>query len=111
MKKMPGMTMMPEKRKNQRRFPMMSSTGARLPAAPGRQRSGHEPLFAEPVEARRAGPLVADYPAQDRPGQRDRGEHRAEHADDEDEREAADRGRPEEVEDGRRDQGGHVRVQ
>src|SRR5450759_1295063 len=105
MKKRPGTTMMPEKRKNQRRFPMMSSTRARLPAATGQERPSRELLFAQPVQARHAGPFVADHPAQDRPGHRDRGEHGAEHADDQDQRKAADRGRPEDVQDRRGDEG------
>src|SRR5664280_643825 len=111
MKKRPGTTIRPEKRKNQRRFPMMSSTSARLTAATGDQRSGLELLLAESVEARRAGPVVADDPAQDRPRHGDRGEHRAEHTDDQDQREAPDRRRPEDVQDRGGDERGHVRVE
>src|SRR5664280_1194398 len=84
MKKRPGTTMRPEKRKNQRRFPIRSSTGAGLPTPAGEDRARLELLFAQPVQARDARPLVAHDPAQDRPRHRDRGEHRAEHADDQD---------------------------
>ena len=52
-----------------------------------------------------------DDPAQHQPDERDRGEHRHEHADDQHQREAADRRRPEVEQDRRGDDARHVRVE
>src|SRR3954467_7830780 len=91
---------------------MMSNTRARLAPAgrPGGTERG-ELIVAETVERRLPGPLLADDPAQDRPRDHDRAEHRDEDADDQDEREATDDRRPERVQDGRGYQARHVRVE
>ena len=65
---------------------------ARAPRA-GRRPDGTERdelVVAQAVQRRLARPLLADDPAQDRPGHDDRAEHRDEDADDQDEGEAAD---------------------
>ena len=71
---------------------MTSNTRARLAPDDGRVGAqGHELVVAQAVQGRLARPVLADDPAQDGPGHDDRAEHRDEHADDQDEREAADR--------------------
>src|SRR3954454_8641664 len=91
---------------------MMSNTRARLAPAgrPGGTERG-ELIVAEAVERGLPGPLLADDPAQDGSRDDDRAEHRDEDADDQDEREATDDRRPERVQDGRRDEARHVRVE
>src|SRR4051794_35477642 len=98
MKIRPGIVTTRERAKNQRRFPMMSNTGAGLSPHPAARRGppGRRELLladAEPVGLAR--PAPADDPAQDRPGHDDRAEHRDEDADDQDEGEPADRRRAE----------------
>src|SRR5262249_10574419 len=107
----PGIVISSENAKYQRRLPMMSNTlglaAEGWPAGAAR----HELLVGHAVEPRLASPRPGHDEPEDRPGHDDRAEHRHEHADDQDEREAADHGRPEEVQDRRRDQARHVRVE
>src|SRR5215210_9417748 len=90
MKSRPGMVTIAERMKNHRRLPTMSNT-AGLAAEPGPPRgSRRELVLADPVEPGLARPFVADDHAQDRAGDDDRGEHRAQDADDEDQGETLD---------------------
>ena len=68
-------------------------------------------VVRDPEEVTAARPRLAHDPAQHEPAQRDGREHRDEHADDEDEREALDDRRPEVEQDEGRDERGHVRVE
>src|SRR6516165_5163476 len=105
MKIRPGIVMMSERRENQRRFPMMSNTPARL--APSRWPHGphrDELLVAQAPQRWSSCPFLADDPAQDRAGHDDRAEHRDEDAQDQDEGEAPDHGRAERVQDRRGDE-------
>src|SRR5437879_10783236 len=100
-----GMVTGPERRNNQRRLPMMSNTRAGLSPEP--RTSGtpsDELLLAHSVQAGPARPSPGDDEAKDRPRHDDRAEHGHEHADDQDEGEAAERRRTEEVPERRRDQ-------
>src|SRR5690242_4886429 len=108
MKMKPGIVISAEKRKNQRRRPMMSNTTAGLSSGGATtDRTGEEFLLRYAVVARLAGPVLTHDDTQDRAGDGDRGEHRDEHADDQDEREAADRRAAEPVQDRRRDEARH----
>src|SRR3989304_4419836 len=110
MKIRPGIVMRREKAKNQRFLPMTSNTGRRL--APNRgpaARPVDELGFGDPVEAGLAGPVLGHDDPQDRPGDGDRGEHRGQDAEDEDEGEALDHRGAEEVQDRGDDQARHVR--
>src|SRR5947208_14296723 len=100
MKIRPGIVMRSENAKNQFLFPMMSNTRWRLAAddAPAR-RSGGELRGADPVQPRAASPVAGDDDPQDRARHEHGGEHRDEDADDQDEGEALDDRRPEEVQD------------
>src|SRR4051812_29235967 len=114
MKISPGIVTRAERRKNQRRLPMMSNTRAGLSpeAAPSRRQArGDELLVADAVEVRSSRPVANDDPAQDRPRDDDRAEHRDKHAQDQDEGEATDRRRAEQVQDRRGDEARHVRVE
>src|SRR4029079_2940349 len=111
MKRRSGIVMIAEKRKYQRRLPMMSNT---LGLASERRPAGaasDELLLGDAVEPGLAAPGAGDDHPEDAPGHDDRAEHRDEHADDQDEREAADHRRPEQVQDRRGDQARHVRVE
>src|SRR5258708_29863731 len=112
MKMRPGIVTSAERRKYQRRLPMMSNTRSRLASQrrPPR-RPGHELLLAHAVEGRLTRPVAADDDPQDRARDGDRTEHRDEDTDDEDEGEATDRRRAEEIEDRGGDEGRHVRVE
>src|SRR5437764_15200023 len=110
MKMKPGIVRRPEKRKNHRRRPMMSNTTAGLsPDRPAADRAGEEFLLGYAVVPRLARPVLAHHEPQDRARDGDGREHRDEHADDQDERAAADRGRAEPVHDPGRDEAGPVR--
>src|SRR5439155_11613066 len=100
--------------KNQFRFPMMSNTRARLASEPGPTGSPHardELAGADAVEAGATRPATRHDGPQDRAGHDDRAEHGDEDAEDQDEGKAADRRRPEQVQDRRGDQARHVRVE
>src|SRR5713226_2709629 len=112
MKKSPGMVRRPEKMKNQRRLPMMSNTTAGLSSeCRSTDRSGEELLLGHAEQPRLTRGVLANDEAQDGPGHGDRGEHRDEHTDDQDEREASNRRRAEPVQDPGRDEARHVRVE
>src|SRR5262245_53331110 len=111
MKSRPGIVMMAEKRKYQRLLPMMSNTPRLAPDGRSAGAAGYELFLGHAVQRRTPSPLLGDDPAQDRPGDDDRAEHRDEHADDQHEREAADHRRSEDVQDRRGDQTRHVRVE
>src|SRR5215212_4655612 len=102
MKISPGIVTSAEIRKNQRRLPMMSNTRARLASQPrpaGQPRSRHKLLVAHSVQACLARPVPEHDRAEDRASDDDRAEHRDEDAEDQDEREATNRRRAEEIED------------
>src|SRR5579859_1962818 len=99
MKMRPGMVTSSDRPKNQRRLPMMSNTAACL-APPERRpaaRTLDELSLGDAVQPRPPSPRLGDDDAEDRPGDDDRREHRREHAEDEDEGEALDHRRAEEV--------------
>src|SRR6185369_15130929 len=100
MKMRPGMVTSAEKRKKYRRRPTTSNTTAGLsPDRSATDRSGEEFLLGYAVVPRLPGTVLADNDPQDRARDGDRGEHRDQDADDQDQREAADRRRTEPVED------------
>src|SRR3954449_8501365 len=112
MKSTPGIVMSSERAKNHLRLPTMSNTPASLsPEGGAAGRPGDELRFGHAVERRLLCPVLPDDDAEDGSRHGDGREHRDEHADDEDEREAADRRRPEEEQDRRRDEARHVRVE
>src|SRR3954471_18680991 len=85
MKIRPGIVIRREKAKNQFRLPMTSNTPAGLAgnvAAAGRP--GEELLLGHVEERRLPGPRLLDDDPEHRPRHHDRGEHRHEHADDQD---------------------------
>src|SRR5690242_12205928 len=90
---------------------MTSYIGGEGSAARTRVGHGDELLVAQTPQARPARPLLADEDTHDRPRDDDRAEHRRQYADDQDQREAADHGRPEGVEDRGGDEARHVRVE
>ena len=90
MKMSPGMVMSPLKRKNQRRRPIRSNTRTSRTSPTGRGRR-HELVLVHAEEPRLARPRLTHHPAQDGTAEGDGGEHRDEHADDQDQGEAADR--------------------
>src|SRR3989304_3448697 len=90
LKMRPGIVIRPLKRKNQRRLPIRSNTRPRLPSVTPRRR-GRELVLAHAVEACTARPGAAHDPAQDAAADGDGREHGDQHADDQDEGEAADR--------------------
>ena len=74
-------------------------------------RTREELALRHAVQRRLPEAILLDDPAEHRPAHGDRGEHRGEHADHQDQGEAADGRRPEPEQDARRDQARHVRVE
>src|SRR5205085_2376186 len=111
MKMSPGIVISSEKAKNHLRLLIRSNTASLATERAPAGWSGGELGIGHAVEAGLSGPILGHDDSQDAAGDRDRGEHRGQHADDQDERKALDDRRAEEVQDRGGDEARHVRVE